>query len=158
MKHRIALLFAAAALAALPVLPALADGSVASRLDARGMRYEIDGDGDYKVIYNYAEEGRSQLAFVSGGTEDIAGFRIREVFAPAARVDQDGIHGARALALLQDSRQQKLGAWEIAGDVLYFVIKLPDSVDAAGLEAALDIVAQVADDKEIEFSGDRDEL
>lgn len=157
MKHRIALMFAAA-LAALPALPAVADSSVASRLDARGMRYEIDGDGDYKVVYNYAEEGRTQLAFVSGRTEDIAGFRIREVFAPAARLDQDGIDGARALALLQDSREQKLGAWEVAGDVLYFVIKLPDSVDAAALEAAIDIVAQVADDKEIEFSGDRDEL
>ena len=157
MKHRIALMFAAA-LAALPALPALADSSVASRLDARGMRYEIDGDGDYKVVYNYAEEGRTQLAFVSGRTEDIAGFRIREVCAPAARLDQDGIDGARALALLQDSREQKLGAWEVAGDVLYFVIKLPDSVDAAALEAAIDIVAQVADDKEIEFSGDRDEL
>lgn len=158
MKHRIALMFAAAALAALPAIPVLADSSVASRLDARGMRYEIDGDGDYKVVYNYAEEGRTQLAFVSGRTEDIAGFRIREVFAPAARLDQDGVDGARALALLEDSRQQKLGAWEVAGDVLYFVIKLPDSVDAAALETALDIVAQVADDKEIEFSGDRDEL
>ena len=42
--------------------------------------------------------------------------------------------------------------------MLYFVIKLPDSVDGAALEAALDIVAQVADDQEIEFSGDRDEL
>lgn len=158
MKHRIALMFATTVFAALAALPALADGSVASRLDARGMKYEVDGDGDYKVVYNYAEEGRTQLVFVSGGTEDIAGFRIREVFAPAARIGQDGVDGARALALLEDSRQQKLGAWEVAGDVLYFVIKLPDSVDAAALEAALDIVAQVADDKEIEFSGDRDEL
>ena len=110
------------------------------------------------MIYNYAEEGRTQLAFVSGGTEDIAGFRIREVFAPAARLEQDRVDGRRALELLGDSRTQKLGAWEVAGDVLYFVIKLPDSVDGAGLEAALDVVAQVADDKEIEFSGDRDEL
>ncbi len=157
MKHRISLMLTAAALA-LATLPALADSSVAKRLDARGVTYTVDEDGDYKVIYNYAEEGRTQLAFVSGGTEDVAGFRVREVFAPAARLEQDRIDGARALALLADSRSQKLGAWEIAGDVLYFVIKLPDSVDGAALEAALDIVAQVADDKEIEFSGDRDEL
>lgn len=158
MKHRIPLLLTILALGALVSLPAWADMSVAKRLDARGVTYTVDEDGDYKVIYNYADEGRTQLAFVSGATEDIAGFRIREVFAPAARVGQDGIDGARALALLADSRSQKLGAWEIAGDALYFVIKLPDSVDAAALEAAMDIVAQVADDKEIEFSGDRDEL
>ncbi|MGJ4729159.1 hypothetical protein [Luteimonas sp. SDU101] len=158
MKHRVALLLVAAALAVLTAAPAMADSSVTSRLDARGMKYEVDEDGDYKVVYNYAEEGRTQLVFVSGRTEDVAGFRIREVFAPAARLEQDGIDGARALTLLEDSRTQKLGAWEAAGDVLYFVIKLPDSVDAAALEAALDIAAQVADDKEIEFSGDRDEL
>ena len=41
---------------------------------------------------------------------------------------------AGALALLADSRSKKIGSWEISGDVLYFVIKLPDSVDAAGLD------------------------
>lgn len=158
MKYRIALISATAAFAIAAAAPAWADSSVASRLDARGVKYEVDDDGDYRVVYHYAEEDRTQLVFVSGSTEDVAGFRIREVFAPAARIGQDGIDGARALALLEDSRRQKLGAWEIAGDALYFVVKLPDSVDAAALEAALDIAAQVADDKEIEFSGDRDEL
>ena len=42
--------------------------------------------------------------------------------------------------------------------MLYFVIKLNDSADGAQLEAALDIVAEVADNKEIELSGERDEL
>jgi len=157
MKHRIPLLLMVAALAA-PALPASADTSVAKRLDARGVSYTVDEDGDYRVVYQYTDEGRTQLAFVSGRTEDIAGFRVREVFAPAARLAEDRVDGTRALALLEDSRSRKLGAWETSGDVLYFVIKLPDSVDAAGLEAALDIVAQVADDQEIEFSGERDDL
>lgn len=145
-------------LGALPAAPALADASVASRLDARGVHYVVDEDGDYKVTYRFTDEGRTQLAFVSGGTETIGGFRIREVFAPAARLDRDGVDGTRALALLEESRRQKFGAWEIAGDVLYYVIKLPDSVDAAQLEASLDIVAEIADNKEIELSGDLDEL
>ena len=58
----------------LPATPALADASVAARLDARGVRYVVDEDGDYKVTYNYASEGRTQLAFVSGGTESVGGF------------------------------------------------------------------------------------
>lgn len=143
----------------LPALPALAaDASVSSRLDARGVNYVVDEDGDYRVTYHYAKENRTQLAYVSGRTESIGGFQVREVFAPAAWVGRDGIDGEQALALLGESRRQKVGAWEVGGDVLYFVIKLPDSVDAAQLEAALDIVAQVADDKEIELGGDRDEL
>src|SRR5690606_35660656 len=73
-------------LGGLAAAPAQADPSVAARLDARGVRYVVDEDGDYRVTYNYADEGRTQLVFVSGRTESIAGFRIREVFAPAARI------------------------------------------------------------------------
>ncbi len=140
-------------------LPALAwDASVQTRLDARGVKYEVDEDGDYKVTYNYQKEGRTQLVFVSGRTERVGGFIVREVFAPAGRVEQDGITGAKALELMRESRQNKLGSWELAGDVLYYVIKLPDSVDATTLESAMDIAAETADDKEIELSGDRDAL
>ena len=134
------------------------DASVATRLEARGIHYEIDEDGDYKVTYSYAEEQRTQLVFVSGGTESVGEFHVREVFAPAARLEADGITGDVALQLLSDNRTSKLGAWEVAGDILYFVIKLPDDIDAARLEIAMDVAAQVADDAEKRFSGDRDEL
>lgn len=157
MLRTVFALSCALSIGALPAV-AMADASVAARLDARGVKYVVDEDGDYKVTYNYADEGRTQLVFVSGTTESVAGFQIREVFAPAGRVERDGIDGDSALALLQHSRAQKLGAWEIAGDVLYYVIKLPDSVDAAQLETAMDIAAGTADNKEIELSGDRDEL
>ena len=80
------------------------------------------------------------------------------VLSPAARVEKDGIKGAKALELLTESRKNKVGSWEVGGDVLYFVIKLPDSLDAAQLESAMDIAAETADDMEIEFSGDRDDL
>jgi hypothetical protein len=143
---------------ALSVNALATDVSVASRLEARGLQYVVDEDGDYKVTYNYSREGRTQLVFVSGGTEAVAGFRVREVFSPAAYVERDGIDGARALELLAESSANKLGSWEIRGDVLYFVIKLSDSMDAAQLEAAMDIAAETADDMEIAFSGDRDEL
>jgi hypothetical protein len=134
------------------------DASVKSRLDAQGIKYTVDEDGDYRVTYNYSKEGRTQLVFVGGKTESVAGFTIREVFAPAARVDKDGVNGTKALELLEHSRRNKFGSWEIAGGVLYFVIKLPDSVNGKQLEAAMDIVAEVADDMEIELSGDRDDL
>lgn len=147
----------ALSISALPAA-ASADASVAARLDARGIRYVVDEDGDYKVTYSYTDEGRSQLVFVSGATESVEGITIREVFAPAAWVDRDNVDGVKALELLSHSRSQKIGAWEIAGEVLYYVIKVPDSIDAAQLETVLDIAAGTADNKEAEFSGDRDEL
>lgn len=134
------------------------DASVKTRLDARGLKYTIDGDGDFKVAYNYRKENRSQWVFVSGGTQAVGGFEIREVFSPAARVEEDGINGAKAIELLTESRSNKLGSWELQGNILYFVIKLPDNMDAAQLESAMDIAAQTADDMELEISGDRDDL
>ena len=131
------------------------DASVKSRLEARGVKYEIDDDGDYKILISYKSEGRTQLVFVSGATQSVAGFQVREVFSPVARVEEDGI-AKQALALLEENRRMKIGAWEIAGDVLYYVIKLPDTVGATELEAAIEIAAQNADDKEIELSGDKD--
>jgi hypothetical protein len=145
-----------------PAMPAAAqksgDASVKSRLDTRGMKYDVDDDGDFKITYNYKKENRTQLVFVSGKTETVGGFKIREVFSPAARVEKDGINGKKALELLAESRANKLGGWELDGDVLYFVVKLPDNMDASQLESAMDIAAQTADDMELKISGDRDDL
>lgn len=159
MDLRYRLLLPAALLLTAIALPAAAsDASVKARLDARGVKYEVDGDGDYKVTYNYSEEDRTQLVFVSGSTQSVAGFVVREIFSPAGRVEKDDIDGAKALELLEESRNNKLGSWELQGDVLYFVIKLSDSMSAAELESAMDIAAQTADDMEKEMSGDRDDL
>ena len=150
-------LFAAVLLVLLAPPSAAGDASVETRLDARGIKYEVDGDGDYKVVVSYKAEDRTQLVFVSGASESIQGLVLREVFSPAGKVGADAIAG-KALELLNESRTLKIGAWEIAGDVLYYVIKLPDNVDATQLEAAIDIAAETADNKEIELSGKRDEL
>ena len=134
------------------------DPLVASRLTERGMKFELDADGDYKVTYNYAKEGRSQLVFVSGRTETVGGLTIREVYSPAARVAKDGIDGAKALELLRQSGRNKLGSWEMRGDVVYLVIKVLDYLSAAQLEEVMDVAAETADNMELEISGARDDL
>ncbi len=133
------------------------DASVKQRLESNGIKYEVDADGDFKITYSYKKENRTQLIFVSGKTERVNNLVIREVFSPAAKVKANGIDGAKALELLVESRKNKLGSWEIDGDVLYLVIKLPDSISALELEAAMDIAAETADDMELELTG-KDEL
>lgn len=152
------LLLALATLIVLAPLPAHArDASVEARLDARGMKYEIDEDGDYRLIVSYSEEDRTQLVFVSGSTESIEGLLVREVFSPVANIGTHGIAG-KALEFLKESRKLKIGAWEVAGDMLYYVIKLPDNIDAAQLAAAVAIAAENADNKEIELTAGKDEF
>ncbi|WP_238376599.1 hypothetical protein [Luteimonas abyssi] len=131
--------------------------TVPAILGEAGVGYEVDDDGDYRIVYGWEREGRSQLVYVSGHTEEIAGRRVREVFSPAARLDE-GIEASVLRDLLRDSRSRKLGAWEIAGEMLFYVIKLPEPVDATLLLAALTAAAEIADEREQAFTGDLDAL
>ena len=142
--------------AATPSLAADTDG-VAALLDQAKIKYEVDKDKDYKVIYNFNEEERTQVVYVSGATEEYKGMRIRTIFAPAARLDKDSITD-QFRSLLESNGKSKIGAWEINGDVLFFAARLVEPVTSDQLSTMLNLVASVADDKEIEISGKRDEL
>jgi hypothetical protein len=132
------------------------DASVKKRLDERGMKYEVYEDGDFKLTFSYKQDSRSQLVFISGSTESVGVFDIREVFAPALKLADFPLSGPKTKELLESSGEYKLGSWEIRGEVLYYVIKLPDTVDAEELESALEIAAEAADDMELELSGKDD--
>jgi hypothetical protein len=135
-----------------------AQNEVKLRLDQLELKYEIDKDGDFKVVYNYSDEKRTQLIWVSGSVEEAGPFRIREIYSPAASIKKDGVTGAKALELMAEASSKKLGDWEVRGDGLYYVLKLAEPMSAEQLKKAMDIAAEVADDTEIKFSGKRDEL
>jgi len=134
------------------------DKSVERRLKELDLTYEIDKDGDYKLGVSWSSEGRTQIVFVSGKTEEVGGLVIREVFAPAALVADHGVDGAKALALLEASGGNKFGSWEIRGGVVYYVAKVFDSISAKELDTVITIVSEAADDKEIELTGGMDDL
>jgi hypothetical protein len=148
-----------AGLALVAAAPAAAeDRSVEKRLTEMDTPYEVDSDGDYKITINWQTEKRSQIVFVRGTTEEVAGLTIREVFAPAAIVKDHNVTGAKALELLDASGKTKIGSWEIRGGVVYYVAKVFDSLTAKELDAVINIVSESADDKEIELTGGKDDL
>ncbi len=135
-----------------------ANSSIEARLKARDITYEVDADGDYKVTYSYDKEERSQMVFVAATIESVGDLKVREVYAAAGKVDEDRIDGAMALKLMEESQTKKIGSWELSGNVLLYVIKVPDGIDAEGLEAVMKIAAELADNKEMELSGRKDAL
>ena len=153
-RYTLTTLSAAALLAPLPTQAE--DNSVKRRLDSVGQKYEVDKDGDFKITYNFADEKRTQIVFVSGAPYDVTnGVQVRNIFAPVGKVKEDGIAGI-AIDLLKANNGYKIGAYEVEGEILMFSIKLPDSASAAQLQKAAKVVASVADDKEKELSGARD--
>ena len=146
---------ALAGAAATPSLAAEPDG-IAALLDQQKIKYEVDKDKDYKIVYDFDEDKRTQIVYVSGTTEDFRGMKIRTIFAPAARL-KDGITG-QFQSLLEHNGKSKIGAWEINGELLFFSARLIEPITSEQLSAMLNLVASIADDKEIEISGKRDEL
>lgn len=142
-----------------PVAQAADADTLKSRLDSEGLKYEVDKDGDYRVIFTIPGTERTQLVLVNAKIEEYGSFKVREVYSAAGRVEKDGIDGDKLLSLMNDSRRRKLGSWEVAdGDVLFYVIKLPDEVSAGQLREAIELAAETADKQESELSGDRDDL
>jgi hypothetical protein len=129
------------------------DASVETRLNERGLKFETDADGDYRSVYNYKDEGRTQLVYVGGSTETTGAFVVREVFAPAADVNGDKLDAAQLRELMAGNWRSKLGGWAIEGDTLIYLIKMPDDISAASLEAAMDMAAAAADDMELKLTG-----
>ena len=134
------------------------DATVERRLNEQNLAYTIDSDGDYRTTFNYTADKRTQLVYISGKTETVSGVQIREIFSPAARMEEDGVSGTKAIALMEDSSGQKVGAWEIRGGTLYFVIKYPEPMSASQLRALMNAAGTAADNMEIEISGSKDAL
>ena len=144
---------AAALMAPLPTQAE--DSSLKRRLDGIGQKYEIDKDGDFKITLSFTEDKRSQIVFVEGAPYEVAGVQVRNIFAPVAKVAEDGIVG-KAADLLKANNGYKIGAYEIEGNFLMLSLKIPEAASGEQLQKAIRLAASVADNKEIELSGARD--
>ena len=135
-----------------------ADPALEALLKAADIPYEVDEDGDYKIVYEWSKDKRSQLVYVSGTIEDLAGVKLYEIFSPAKLMKDTDIDPALARRLLGENATYKFGAWEISGKTLYFGGKVPAGVSAAHFETLVDVVAGTADDMEKELTPDKDDL
>lgn len=157
-SQRKSVVVAAIVAALVPVGAGASDATVERRLNEQNLAYNIDSDGDYRTTFNYTADKRTQLVYISGKTETVSGVQIREIFSPAARMEADGVSGTKAIALMENSSGQKVGAWEIRGGTLYFVIKYPEPMSATQLRALMNAAGTAADNMEIEISGSKDAL
>lgn len=149
-----AVLLAAVLTAQAPV--SAKDATVENRLTALKMKINTDQDGDYRVVYDYADEGRTQLIYIAGATLDVRGLNVRKVFAPAAVLSQTALDEAALKRLLEESGSSGYGGWEIRGGVLFYAIEVPEPQPPAMLKVAMDICAERADNMELELTGKDD--
>ncbi|HSD16157.1 MAG TPA: hypothetical protein VLC71_02710 [Thermomonas sp.] len=134
------------------------DPALEALLKAADIPFEVDKDGDYKIVYDWSKDKRSQLVYVAGTAEEVDGVKLYEIFSPAKVIDNAGIDPLLAKRLLEQNGRYKFGAWEVAGETLYFGGKVPVGIAASPFETLVSLVAGVADDMELELSPGKDDL
>jgi hypothetical protein len=156
---RTAMFLALAALAiAIPAGAAAGtpDASVKAALEAADVPYELDSDGDYKVLVNYESEGRTQLVYVRSAVETWGKHRVREVWSYAYEAPSEQFGALVANRLLDASNQVKLGSWVKQKKRALMVVKIDANASAEELANAISFAAEVADEMEKELTDGKD--
>jgi len=138
---------------ATPALAADPDPIVRAQLESRDIKFDVDADGDFKMIFPVGKTGRTQLVFVRTATTQIGGIKLREIWSPAYRAPDDEFPCDVANKLLLASQDYKLGGWVRQGPHAVFVVKLAAESPVDELFTALRAAIESADAMERQLTG-----
>lgn len=128
-----------------------ADKAVARHLDKLGYTYEVDEDGDYRMVFD-VEGDRTQMVYVRSSVEDFGTHNIREIWSPAYSAKTKQFPVAVANRLLEDSQDAKMGGWVKQDTTAMFVVKIDADATADQLSDAIDAAIRTADAMELELT------
>lgn len=135
------------------------DPRIGKQLGKLDYKYELDDQGDYKLVFGM-DGDRSQLVFVISQTEEYGKHHIREIWSPAYRVKGKGkaLPADIANRLLEDTQDNKLGAWAKQGEFAVYVVKIDARASAEELDDAINFAVSVADKMEAALTPGKDEF
>ncbi|WP_146517215.1 hypothetical protein [Stenotrophomonas maltophilia] len=128
-----------------------ADKAVARHLDKLGYTYEVDEDGDYRMVFD-VEGDRTQMVYVRSSVEDFGTHNTREIWSPAYNAKTKQFPVAVANRLLEDSQDAKMGGWVKQDTTAMFVVKIDADATADQLSDAIDAAIRTADAMELELT------
>lgn len=131
------------------------DKAVGLTLEKLGYTYEVDEDGDYRMVFE-TEGERSQLVYVRSAVEEFGAHNVREIWSPGYQSSTDHLPEAVANRLLADSNESKLGGWVKQDRVAMFVVKIDANASPEALSDAVDAAVRGADAIELELTGKDD--
>ena len=127
------------------------DAAVGRLLDSLEYKYEVDEDGDYRLVFDMEDE-RTQLVFVRSSVETYGAHRVREIWSPGYKAPGPQFPALVANRLLEDANDSKLGGWVKQGDLAMFVVKIDANAKADVLSDAIDAAIKSADAIELELT------
>ena len=135
------------------------DPAVAAQLKALEYKYEIDEDGDYRLLFDVDDESkRTQLVFVRSNVESYGGHSVREVWSAGYKASGDAFPANVANRLLEASMDSKMGGWGKQGPAAIYIVRIPANADKDTLDRALTAAIDSADEMEAELTPGKDDL
>lgn len=130
------------------------DPRVEAILDAADLKYDVDDEQDFELLFEFEEDSRSQTVWVKSVTYFNGDVEMREVWSygykhPTKRMPPDVLTRA-----LRDSYDRIMGAWAIQENYLIYLVKIPGDANAILLQQAISEAAAVADEMEEAISGE----
>jgi hypothetical protein len=134
------------------------DSRVKRLLEKLEIKYTVDKDGDFIVVFDMGED-RSQKAFICSSTQQYRDLEIRTIFSAGYEsVIENTLPSNVANRLLEQNHRIKLGAWAKIGNIAVFESKIDANADADTLLAVLNFTLEVADEMEKELMKDKDQF
>lgn len=134
------------------------DKRVESALDDAGIDWSTSESGNYRMVLDVPEgNGRTHLIFVAQKAMEFRSFEIREVYGIVYKSD---IRPSQRQyeELLQKNESVKMGFFSLIENdgeyIVYFNAVVDANIDGKGLEDAINAVMQVADQMELEMTGE----
>lgn len=134
------------------------DTRIESLLDNAGLKYEIDSDGDFKLLFGL-DDDRTHIVWINSNTERYGHLEIREIWAVGLHSSEQ-LHADLHRSLLERNNQYKLGSWKLQrisrGEGAIFYVQVAANLDRESLMSSIKIVAESADELEEELTGKDD--
>ncbi|MBQ4480589.1 MAG: hypothetical protein II943_08120 [Victivallales bacterium] len=142
------------------VVAAEADPRISVALKRNDIKFDIDEDGDYQIIFETDEDsGRSQLIFVNSSVEKYGSLEIREIWSFGYRVpDGSTVPASVIKKAVISSNDYIIGSWELLKSErsLIYCAKMPANLDDDTLIKTIISVGNRADEFEKETLGTDD--
>ena len=121
------------------------------------IKYTVDNDGDYKLVFKMNDCTRTQGMWIETDIREVDGYRVLKLVSGAYR---GTLTKPMAMELLADV--YKIGFWEISqkddgGCTVWFTAQVPASISPEDLKTCCTLVVEVADRLERKWS-DSDSL
>lgn len=136
----------------------VANADIKAQLAQLDYQYEVDGDNDFKLVFEVGDEGRTQIVYILSAVESYGAHKVREIWSPAYESPTDDFAAPIANRLLEASHSAKLGGWVKQGRNAVFVVKIAADASKEALDDAISAASGLADEMEAELSPGKDDL